>query len=64
MLGHIEAQIDGVDYKATYFLEEAVLHVVINGKTYSCLATPLTAEATVRAMMVEDALRDSLKSRR
>lgn len=60
---HIEAEIDGVEYKATYFLEEEVLQVAINGKAYMRVATPEIAEATVRAMMVEEALSDSLKSR-
>jgi hypothetical protein len=57
---HIEMNIGGVDYGATYVVEDDILYAAINGKAYTCLASP-QAEGTVRAMMIEEALRDSLR---
>lgn len=62
-LPHIEVHIDGRDYKATYVCESEILYVVINGKSYTCAATADTAEATVRAMMIEEALKDQMQKR-
>jgi hypothetical protein len=57
---HIEMNISGVDYGATYVVEGDILHRAINGRAYTCLASPQT-EGTARAMMVEEALHDSLR---
>lgn len=61
MVQHIRVAIDGLDYTATFFVEDSILHVAINGKSYSSMATDKNAEATVRAMMIEEALKDSLR---
>lgn len=63
IIPHITMEIDGSEYHATYFVDDDILHVVINAKAYTTAALMAEPEALVRAMMIDEALKDSNRPR-
>jgi len=47
----VEGVIDGVTHKASYFIDQSVIHAVINGKNYRSPIGPAGANATVKALL-------------
>jgi len=51
LVNNVDAVVDGAIHRATYFVEQNVIHAKINGRTYLSPIGPLGAKETVRALL-------------
>lgn len=60
-INNVEAIIDGTTHNASYFVEQNVIHALINGKTYLSPIGPAGAKETVKALLTAMVLEQNRK---
>lgn len=60
-INNVEAVVDGTTHDASYFVEQNVIHALINGKTYLSPIGPAGAKETVKSLLTAMVLEQDRK---
>ena len=59
----VEVEFEGQTYTASYFLEQDIIQAIIEGRLFTVVKGASPAEDTVRALMLEWLLQNTVRSK-